>query len=110
MKSFVEIREEAESFLSYVFKVLEQAKCDVSGFDLDHICYRVVTVDEYLRLKKLLLKEGVLLADNHWNGREISKALGIRHWILVISAYGLSYVIGEENGKSVNTFLITLIS
>lgn len=72
MKSFVEIREEAESFLSYVFKVLEQAKCDVSGFDLDHICYRVVTVDEYLRLKKLLLKEGVLLADNHWNGREIS--------------------------------------
>lgn len=63
---------EINSFLFKVFAALAKDKIDVSKYELDHVCYRVETLDRYEELKKQLLNSGELLSENEINGRAIA--------------------------------------
>jgi predicted metalloenzyme YecM len=59
-------------FLEELFKRLDDIELDVEKYELDHICYRVESLDEY-KLKKSELEElGELLIESTVNGRLIS--------------------------------------
>lgn len=66
-----ELIDEAQQFLSQLFKELDRIKLDLSNNELDHICYRVESINEYLDLKEKLLPESKLISDKKINGREI---------------------------------------
>ncbi len=59
----MDIFNSVESFLEKIFLNLEKDKIDVSDFELDHICYRVETMQEYDELKKELGKTAKLLGE-----------------------------------------------
>ncbi len=63
---------ESSEFLDAIFKNLAIYGIDVSKFELDHICYRVATKNEYLSTKQNLLKIGNILVESDVNGREIT--------------------------------------
>lgn len=60
------------SFLRKLFAALAECSVDVSGLELDHLCYRVETLDRYVALKEGLDAEGTLLAENSIGGRPIA--------------------------------------
>ncbi len=59
-------------FLTKIFKNLDNINIDVTNYELDHICYRVETVERYDFFKKELIKLGDLLSEKMINGRLIS--------------------------------------
>lgn len=59
-------------FLSRVFQSLVLDNMDVTSFELDHICYRVATVERYVALKTALAALGTLLTESNINGRPIA--------------------------------------
>lgn len=59
-------------FLDEIFKELQNDDIDVSNYQLDHICYRVSTNENYSILKKNFINESTLLAENIIWWREIS--------------------------------------
>lgn len=60
-------------FLEKIFNNLENDRIDVSDYELDHICYRVESLERYEFVKKELLKIGDLLLENEVSGRNIAK-------------------------------------
>ena len=63
---------DATPFLEKTFATLKQDKIDISKYELDHICYRVDTVDRYNELKQEILNYGALLSESQIGGRAIS--------------------------------------
>lgn len=63
---------EAQKFLDQVFVNLERAGVDVAGFELDHLCYRVETLEEYRRFKTELVGKANLLHEAVIGGRPIA--------------------------------------
>lgn len=63
---------EIKPFLSKVFSALAKDRIDVSEYELDHLCYRVETLDRYEELKEHFLNNGELLSENEINGRAIA--------------------------------------
>ena len=61
-----------EGFLKNIFENISESGIDVSELELDHICYRVETLEKYLELKKDLLKVWKLLKENLIWWRKIS--------------------------------------
>lgn len=59
-------------FLERLFKALSKDGIDVSTFDLDHLCFRVETMERYTELKGKLLVEGTLLGEHEIGGRPIA--------------------------------------
>ncbi len=59
-------------FLDRAFQHLENDKIDVSIYELDHICYRVETLEEYSHICEQLLDYGVLLSEAMIQWRPIS--------------------------------------
>jgi len=59
-------------FLDQIFSFLKQAGINMSTNELDHICYRVETIDRYLLLKEELDQLGTLLVESNINGRAIA--------------------------------------
>ena len=59
-------------FLDQLFAELKTKNIDVEAFELDHVCLRVETVDEYNRAKNYFASIGLLLSDAMVNGRPIS--------------------------------------
>ena len=62
------------TFLNQIFKELQQAKIDVSNLYLDHICYRVESMEGYQALKSEL-NIHQLLTESQINGRPIATFL-----------------------------------
>lgn len=60
-----------KSFLDNVFADLATLGIDVTAFELDHICYRVVTDEQYTEKKEQLSKVATLLSTVLLGGREI---------------------------------------
>lgn len=59
-------------FLEELFKLMDDIELDVSKYELDHICYRVDSIENY-RTKKIQLQSfGKILAETMVNGRLIS--------------------------------------
>lgn len=59
-------------FMKKTFENMETIKIDVSAYELDHICYRVATTDEYFLKKQQFEKFSELLVESIVNGRNIS--------------------------------------
>lgn len=63
---------DASPFLIRLFSCLKKDKINVSHYELDHICYRVETVEKYFELKEKLSAYGELLSEKEIAGRPIS--------------------------------------
>jgi uncharacterized protein len=62
-----------EPFLKQLLQEVEEAGFDLSDFvQMDHLCYRVPTIEKYQVKKKELLSVGELLGEAQVNGRPIS--------------------------------------
>ncbi len=59
-------------FLDSVFAMIEDIDLDVEKLPVDHLCYRVETLNEYEEVKNLLSPLGHLLTEAEINGRPIS--------------------------------------
>jgi predicted metalloenzyme YecM len=64
--------EALQQFLDRLFLHLDEVGIAVSAFELDHICYRVETMERYKELKTELQKRGTLLTESQIGGRPIS--------------------------------------
>lgn len=60
-----------KSFLENIFYNLKKDEIDVLDYELDHICYRVETIERNNQLKNELQKIGDLISENKINGRLI---------------------------------------
>ena len=60
------------SFLEKIFKLLKQDNINISLCELDHICYRVETLEKYEELKIFLRNFGTQLTEVTIGGRFIS--------------------------------------
>lgn len=63
---------EPDIFLKSIFRLLGIDKIDVDNYELDHICYRTESVQQYFELRNKLNKVGEILAENEINGRTIT--------------------------------------
>ena len=72
MKSVQQLLGEPSIFLQNIFDHLEAKNINVADYELDHICYRVSSLDRYYELKKTLIEFGDLLTESNINGRAIS--------------------------------------
>ena len=70
--SLKDIITDPNEFLEKLFFMLEDIGLDVEKYPLDHICYRVESMDEYREKKKALESFGTLLIESMVNGRLIS--------------------------------------
>ncbi len=59
-------------FLDQLFGMLSDIELNVEKYELDHLCYRVASADEYTEKKKALSSFGELLIESMVNGRMIS--------------------------------------
>lgn len=60
------------SFLHQLFSTLEPVPGTLDHLQLDHLCYRVETQEQYEALKSHLLEENELLVESPINGRRIA--------------------------------------
>ena len=60
------------SFLQKLFAALAECSVDVSGLELDHLCYRVEEQDRFIVLKEQLHANGTLLSESMIGGRPIA--------------------------------------
>lgn len=67
-----EIIGDYDQFLDTIFLSLAEKKIDVKNYFLDHLCYRVATLEEYESNKQNLLEFGTLLVEAPVNGRPIA--------------------------------------
>ncbi len=61
-----------DEFLENLFTQLQQKGLKVDSLYMDHICYRVETLDDYQSYQSLLLHHGKLISDKIIGGRPIS--------------------------------------
>jgi len=61
-----------EEFLDDLFNQLSDLSIDVSDLEMDHICYRVETMEDYNSLKHQLQELGKILSDKIIGGRPIT--------------------------------------
>ena len=61
-----------DNFLDRIFKIIKQQEINVEGLELDHLCFRVETEEEYNKATKQLSKIGSLLSEAIIAGRNIS--------------------------------------
>lgn len=67
-----DILKDINAFLEKVLTALEADKIDISKYKLDHVCYRVSSVEDYKKYQTELSKLGTLLSETEINGRNIS--------------------------------------
>ena len=72
MQSIESIFGDPAPFLDRVFLKLKVNTLFIQGFELDHICYRVESVERYELLKTELNQIGELLAESQIGGRPIA--------------------------------------
>lgn len=58
--------------LRRLFAALQWDGVDVSGFELDHVCYRVADMGRYEALRTMLAEYGTLLGEHWIGGRPIA--------------------------------------
>lgn len=71
-KSLAEVIGDPVVFLDDLFSKIDDIELNVDRYELDHICYRVESVDLYKTKKEELSHHGELLVESMVNGRLIS--------------------------------------
>lgn len=66
------INQQAQEFLELIFKRLAEAKVDIDGLEIDHLCYRTSSLSNYAESKEVFSKLGELLIESEVNGRDIA--------------------------------------
>lgn len=64
--------ENAQYFLDKVFKEIQSAQIDLKNWEIDHICYRTTSEENYLESKKYFAQLGELLIESEVGGRQIA--------------------------------------
>lgn len=59
-------------FLDKIFAALQKDRIDVTDYELDHLCYRVASIERYETCKQLLLQKGILLTESIIGNRPIA--------------------------------------
>ena len=72
MNSINKILKDPTPFLDQVFSDIKETPINVDDFELDHICYRVETLERYNDLKNLMLEISNLLSETLISNRPIS--------------------------------------
>jgi predicted metalloenzyme YecM len=73
MMNKIKFEELAVEFLEKLFKTLADSKIEMAPhWDIDHLCYRVDSLDRYEELKTQFLTFGHLLIESDVNGRPIA--------------------------------------
>ena len=78
---------QAHSFLDKVFDQLEKYQVDIKNWEIDHLCYRTSSEDNYLSAKEEFNKLGVCLTESEVNGRliatyKLNKPVFYKKWII----------------------------
>ena len=71
-KTLAEVIGDPIAFLDDLFSKLADIELKVDNYELDHICYRVTSNNEYKTKKEELTNFGELLVESMVNGRLIS--------------------------------------
>jgi uncharacterized protein len=67
------IQELAKNFLNDLLSEMKSLNLNIETYwDIDHLCYRVESQDQYLAMKQFLCEKGKLLVESEVNGRLIS--------------------------------------
>ncbi|MEO1263593.1 MAG: VOC family protein [Bacteroidota bacterium] len=72
MNPLFNILTDPSEFLENLFIELNKKKINVEKYQLDHICYRTESVQQYIDLKNKLIQIGELLTESNINGRPIA--------------------------------------
>ena len=75
MSSIVTILGSPNSFLDQLFQKIRETGIDITQLYLDHICYRVATLERYESLKMEVSAQAKLLTESTINGRPIASYL-----------------------------------
>ena len=62
----------AYKFLEKIFLILEEKEIDISRWQIDHLCYRTSSLENYAEIKSVFSKLGELLVESDVNGRDIA--------------------------------------
>jgi len=69
---FTFLEQSSQPFVESVLQSLETISIQVSHYELDHLCYRTSSLDEYQLIKTQLLTRGHLLTESIIGGRPIA--------------------------------------
>ena len=72
MKNLNDIISDPQVFLEKLFGMIEDIDLNVEKYFLDHICFRVASLEEYHEKKAELLHHGEMLVESMVNGRMIA--------------------------------------
>ena len=72
INSFEELIAGSFPFVNTLLEDLKNVDIDVSGLEMDHICFRVEHPEQYDALKSILANQSVLLVEHDINGRLIA--------------------------------------
>jgi len=75
----------APAFLDELMKQLAEKRIDISDWEIDHICYRTSSIENYERAKESASLVGDLLIESLINGRDIAtyrlrEPIHYQHW------------------------------
>lgn len=87
MRGRILIEKEAKNFLDKVFQTLEQYDSTILTNEIDHLCYRTSSIENYINTKAFFSELGHLLIESEINGRPIATyklhaPLIYRNWII----------------------------
>lgn len=68
----MDIQYQAINFLDLVFRNLEDQKIDIKNWEIDHLCYRTSSWENYLQKKIDFAELGLCLIESEVNGRPIT--------------------------------------
>lgn len=74
-QDLVEIIGDYKSFVQDTLKRATDAGVDLKDYPIDHLCFRVQTVEEYQRIKPLIQKFSKGVLENAHHGRPVTKFL-----------------------------------
>ncbi len=72
ISDYNELIEASHPFLDTLFECLASSGLELDDLQMDHICYRVEQLEEYVKVKDLINAHGMLLTESNINGRSIA--------------------------------------
>lgn len=81
------IETQAHQFLDQLFQHLENHQVDIKNWEIDHLCYRTSSPENYSESKAMFEKKGKLLIESEVNGRliatyQLEQPIIYRNWVI----------------------------
>ncbi len=83
----ITIHNKATKFLDELFSQLEKSNIQIGNWEIDHLCYRTSSEENYLKTKDVFEEVGKCLIESEVNGRNIAtfklfKPIVYQNWII----------------------------